>query len=173
MTEPIHAATPDLAALVQTPPALAARAGAPPAALEKAAKGFESVLLNTLLQEMGKTVEPAGVLDNGTTQQVQGIFWMYLSQDLGNRGGLGLWKDLLRHMPNAAGASRGEGVPPSRAEGILPSVASSSSSDVAASSAASASLRKMRAETEEERGQDARETRGRDALATPASEPNR
>src|ERR1035437_2798920 len=108
MTEPIHAAVPDLAGLVQAPPSLAARSGAPPAALEKAAKDFESVLLNTLLQEMGKTVEPSGILDSGMTQQVQGLFWMHLSQDLANRGGLGLWKDLLRHMPPAV---RGEGVP--------------------------------------------------------------
>jgi Rod binding domain-containing protein len=91
-----------------------ARPGAEPAALEKAAKDFESVLLNTLLGEMGKTIDPSGLLDSPMTEQVQGIFWFYLGQDLAQRGGLGLWKDIVRHLPSAAGAAPTQG--PSRSE---------------------------------------------------------
>lgn len=86
-----------------------ARGGAEPAALEKAAKDFESVLLNTLLGEMGKTIEQSGLLDSPMTEQVQGIFWFYLGQDLAQRGGLGLWKDIVRHLPAAAGTAPPQG----------------------------------------------------------------
>jgi Rod binding domain-containing protein len=69
----------------------------------KAAKDFESVLLHTVLQEMSRTVGDSGLLEGGMTEQVQGIFWMYLSQEIGQRGGLGLWKEFLNHLPAGTG----------------------------------------------------------------------
>jgi Rod binding domain-containing protein len=65
---------------------------------EQLAKDFESVLLTKLVDEMKET---AGKWDleeeeDAASGQVQGLFWMYLAQDLGDKGGLGLWKDLHR-----------------------------------------------------------------------------
>jgi len=61
---------------------------------EQAAKDFESVLLNKLLDEMKNTIGDWGFDEDGVSKQVQGIFWLYLAQDIANQGGLGLWKDI-------------------------------------------------------------------------------
>ena len=102
MSDPIQPLAPGLEAVAPAAPAAAlTRSGAAPAAMEKAAKDFESVFLNTLLQEMGKTVGQSGLLNGAMTEQVQGIVWFYLSQDVASRGGMGLWKELLHHLPAA------------------------------------------------------------------------
>jgi Rod binding domain-containing protein len=90
---------------------LAARKGDASPAAVKAAKDFESVFLHQVLQEMSHTVVDSGLLESGTTEQTQGIFWMYLSQDLGQRGGLGLWKEFLRHLPAAEAGEAGAASP--------------------------------------------------------------
>lgn len=90
-----------LSSMIQARPTAPAQ-GADVAANEKAAKSFESVLMTKLLDEMRRTIPQSDLLEGGgAAQQTQDIFWMYLGQDLGNRGGLGLWKDLARQM-NAA-----------------------------------------------------------------------
>ena len=60
----------------------------------KAAKDFESVLLEQLMEEMQKTVGKSGLLEDSTGEQVQSLFWMNLSQEIANQGGIGLWKQL-------------------------------------------------------------------------------
>ena len=64
----------------------------------KAAKDFEAVLLNQLMEAMQATIPESGLLEDGTTKQVQAIFWNYLSQDAADKGGMGLWKDLYRQL---------------------------------------------------------------------------
>ncbi|MCL2700315.1 MAG: rod-binding protein [Phycisphaerae bacterium] len=80
----------------------------------RAAKDFESVLLNKLMEAMQATVPESGLLEDGTSKQVQSIFWSYLSQDVADKGGMGLWKDLYRQLEGSTGVS-----PVSRM-GILP-----------------------------------------------------
>ncbi len=64
---------------------------------EQLAKDFESVLLTKLVDEMKETVGNWGLEEeDAASGQVQGLFWMYLAQDLGDKGGLGLWKDLYK-----------------------------------------------------------------------------
>ena len=70
--------------------------------IDKAAKDFESVLLNQMLEEMGKTVSSSGLLDSSADEQTQSIYWMELSQELGRQGGLGLWKQIAKQMKNAS-----------------------------------------------------------------------
>lgn len=72
---------------------------------EKAAKGFESVLLYKLLEEMKRTIPESGLLESGISEQVQDLFWYYLAQDLAEKGGLGIWRQLHRQM-NPPGGSR-------------------------------------------------------------------
>jgi Rod binding domain-containing protein len=74
------------------------KAGISDAAAEKAAKGFESVLLNKLFDAMQATVPESGLFEEGGMEQTQGIFWMYLAQDVGSKGGLGLWKQLYNQI---------------------------------------------------------------------------
>jgi Rod binding domain-containing protein len=64
---------------------------------EQLAKDFESVLLTKLVDEMKETIGNLSFDDeDAASGQMQGLFWMCLAQDLGDKGGLGLWKDLHR-----------------------------------------------------------------------------
>ena len=65
------------------------------------AKDFESVLLNKMLDQMKNTIGNWGFEKDGPSNQVQGIFWMFLSRDIANNGGLGLWKDIHQFLTNA------------------------------------------------------------------------
>jgi len=65
------------------------------------AKDFESVLLNKMLDQMKNTIGDWGFEKDGPSKQVQGIFWLYLSRDIANNGGLGLWKDIHQFLTNA------------------------------------------------------------------------
>jgi Rod binding domain-containing protein len=63
---------------------------------EKVAKEFESVLLTKLLDEMKNTIGNGLGDEEAGSEQVKGMFWMYLARDMADKGGLGLWKDLNR-----------------------------------------------------------------------------
>ncbi len=65
------------------------------------AKDFESVLIGKLLDEMKNTIGDWGFEKDGASKQVQGIFWLYLAQDIANNGGFGLWKDIYKFLTNA------------------------------------------------------------------------
>jgi Rod binding domain-containing protein len=62
------------------------------------AKDFESVFINKLLDEMKKTIGDWGDEKDGASQQIQGIFWLYLARDIADNGGFGMWKDIYRFM---------------------------------------------------------------------------
>jgi len=64
------------------------------------AKDFESVLLNKMLDQMKNTIGDWGFEKDGPSNQVQGIFWMFLARDIANNGGLGLWKDIHQFLTN-------------------------------------------------------------------------
>ena len=64
------------------------------------AKDFESLLINKLLDEMKNTLGDWGFDKDGPCQQIQGIFWFYLAQELANNGGFGLWKDIYHFLTN-------------------------------------------------------------------------
>ena len=72
---------------------------------KQAAKDFESVLLNKLLDEMKNSIVDWGSEKDGTSKQIQGIFWLYLARDIANNGGLGLWKDIYQSLTNAEHAN--------------------------------------------------------------------
>lgn len=68
------------------------------------ARDFESVLLTKLFDEVQKSIGSWGLEDeDGTSQQIQGLFWLYLARDVADKGGLGLWTDIyqsLKQMDN-------------------------------------------------------------------------
>ena len=45
---------------------------------------------------MKDTIGDWGFDEDGASQQIQGLFWLYLARDIADRGGLGLWKDIYR-----------------------------------------------------------------------------
>jgi len=83
-------------------PASATAGSASSKELEKAAKGFESILLDKLLQEMRNTIPDNGLFDNPVSKQLEGVFWSQLAQDIAEKGGLGLWKQIYRQVCPAA-----------------------------------------------------------------------
>jgi len=64
----------------------------------QAAKDFESVLLTKLLDVMKDTIGDWGFDKDGASEQIQGLFWLYLARDIANQGGFGLWKDIYRSL---------------------------------------------------------------------------
>ncbi len=87
------------AAMLLAPAGVKSAAGAKDARqLEQVAKDFESLLLHKVLEEMRKTIPESGLLDDPISKQTEDIVWMQLAQDLANRGGLGLARELSRQM---------------------------------------------------------------------------
>jgi len=66
--------------------------------MEKAAKDFESVLLNQLLQEMSRTIPDSGLTGSGVSKQIKSIFWSFLAEEVADQGGLGLWRDIQKYV---------------------------------------------------------------------------
>ena len=69
------------------------------------AKDFESLFIGRLLEEMKKSIGEWGFEKDGASQQVQGIFWLYLARDIADQGGLGLWKQIYQLMTESEQAS--------------------------------------------------------------------
>lgn len=68
---------------------------------KQAAKDFESVLLTKLLDVMKGTIGDWGFDKDGASQQVQGLFCLYLARDIANQGGFGLWADIYESLGDA------------------------------------------------------------------------
>jgi len=65
------------------------------------AKDFESILLTRLFEQMKESVgQWSGESDAGS-EQIQGLFWMGMADALGQKGGLGLWKQIYQFMNDA------------------------------------------------------------------------
>jgi Rod binding domain-containing protein len=83
---------------------------------KQTAKDFESVLLTKLFDQIKDSVGRLDLDDeeDGASDQVHGMFWLYLAQDVANKGGFGIWKEIYRHFSDmeaadaAGGATRGE-----------------------------------------------------------------
>lgn len=72
---------------------------------KRVAKDFESVLLDKLLGEMRSTIGDWGFEEDGASEQLQGIFWLFLARHIAEHGGFGLWRDVYRFMGESAGTN--------------------------------------------------------------------
>ena len=79
----------------------------------RAAKEFESVLLDRLLKEMSNTIEDGGLMGDGAGEQIKGMFWSFLAQEMGDQGGVGLWKEIYRQT-----TGHGPDPPPATVEAL-------------------------------------------------------
>ena len=62
-------------------------------------KDFESVLLTKLFEQVQTSIEDSGFDDEDSgSQQVRGMFWLYLARDVADKGGVGLWKDIYQQI---------------------------------------------------------------------------
>ena len=67
------------------------------------AKDFESVLLTKLFDQVQESIGRWDLEEDGTSSQVQGLFWFCLARDVADKGGLGLWKEIYQQLPMAGG----------------------------------------------------------------------
>jgi Rod binding domain-containing protein len=65
---------------------------------EKFAKDFESVFIHKLLDEMKNSIGNWDEEKDSGTEQIDGIFWMKLAEDLADKGGFGMWKDIYQQI---------------------------------------------------------------------------
>jgi Rod binding domain-containing protein len=75
------------------------------------AKDFESVLLTKLFDEVKESIGQWNLDEDGedgASQQVHGLFWLYLAQDVADKGGFGVWQEIYRNFEDMEGA-RGAG----------------------------------------------------------------
>jgi Rod binding domain-containing protein len=72
---------------------------------QKAAKDFESLLLERLLSAMKESIPSGGLLDSPASGQIQDMFWNFLGEEIGSKGGLGLWKQIYGQMNPAEAAT--------------------------------------------------------------------
>ena len=79
---------------------------------EQAAKDFEAVLLHKMLKQMADTVPDSPLLNESGGKQVRDMFWYYLAQDLADKGGLGIWKQIAGQTYAATGAENRKKVNP-------------------------------------------------------------
>ena len=89
-------------------------ANAPQDQKKQFAKDFESVLLNKLMDQMKNTIGDWGFERDGASEQVQGLFWMYLSQDVAKNGGIGLWKEIYQFLTAGEQTNTAEKLPEGR-----------------------------------------------------------
>ena len=76
-----------------------------PEDMSKAARDFESVLLNQLMQEMSRTIPESGLVNSGTSKQIQSMFWSFLAEEVADNGGMGLWRDIQKYVTGPEQAS--------------------------------------------------------------------
>ena len=72
---------------------------------KQAAKDFESVLINKLLDQMNNAIGDWGFEKDGVSRQIQGIFTLYLARHIANSGGFGLWKDIYKFLNSSTNAN--------------------------------------------------------------------
>ncbi len=65
---------------------------------EGVAHDFESVLLTRLFDQVQQSMGKWDLEEDGTSQQVQGLFWFYLAREVADQGGVGLWKDVYQQL---------------------------------------------------------------------------
>jgi Rod binding domain-containing protein len=71
------------------------------------AKDFESVFITKLFDQVKESIGSLALdeEEEGISDQVHGLFWMYLAQDVADKGGFGMWKDIYRHFQEMDGST--------------------------------------------------------------------
>jgi Rod binding domain-containing protein len=69
------------------------------------AKQFESVFISKLFDQIKESIGSMSLdeEEEGISEQVDGLFWMYLAQDVGEKGGFGMWKDIYKQLQQMDG----------------------------------------------------------------------
>ncbi len=72
--------------------------------LRDAARQFETVLLHQIVKQMSETVNYTSLdEDDDTGQQIQGMYWTFMAEAMGEQGGLGFWKTIYDDLAQIQG----------------------------------------------------------------------
>ena len=77
---------------------------------EEYSKKFEAVFIQRLFEEMKNTVVNWDEEKDGTSQQIDGLFWMKLAEGIADKGGFGMWKDIYQHFTKLEQADSAAGL---------------------------------------------------------------
>ena len=67
----------------------------------QAAKDFESVLIDKLLDQVKQTAGQMGLDEDTGGRTIRDMFWLYLGRHISSSGGFGMWKDIYRWINNS------------------------------------------------------------------------
>ncbi len=65
---------------------------------KQAAKDFESLFVNKLLDSMKDTVDAGGIFEDPVGKQINDLFYSFLGEDISKKGGMGMWQDIYKMM---------------------------------------------------------------------------
>jgi len=71
---------------------------------QELAKDFESILLTRLFDEVKNSISASSFDEDSGSDQVHGMFWSFLAEDVADKGGFGLWRDLYQQFKDMEGA---------------------------------------------------------------------
>ena len=80
------------------------------AAKEKFAKDFESIFIGKIFEVMRKAAGEWGFEKDSGSEQIDGIFSMCMSKDIGSKGGMGLWKEIYQSLTDAESSKKSTGL---------------------------------------------------------------
>lgn len=64
----------------------------------QAAKQFEALFVQKLMDSMKNTVKMDGIFDDPVGEQINSMFYSCLADDISQKGGLGMWKEIYKMM---------------------------------------------------------------------------
>ena len=91
------------------PVPIGAQASMDDEAARQVARDFESILMTKLVEAMSQTIPDSGLFDDGITKQVKSMFWSFLGQDVGERGGMGVWQEIYEQIRTSASEGDADG----------------------------------------------------------------
>lgn len=71
---------------------------------QKLAKDFESLLLTRLFEEVKESISASSFAEDAGSEQIHGMFWSFLAEDVADKGGFGLWQDFYQHFKEMDGS---------------------------------------------------------------------
>ena len=89
---------PRMQGMEPTGPSKAADGTAQQEKLKKVARDFESVFVHQVMSVMKDTVPADDEQEDSSSEQIQGMYWSFMAQAVGDEGGIGMWKDLYSMM---------------------------------------------------------------------------
>ena len=69
------------------------------------AKDFEALLVTQLFKEVKASVDASSFDEDPGSDQIHGMFWSFLAEDVADKGGFGLWQEFYEQFKGMEGAS--------------------------------------------------------------------